>query len=280
MSLRFWIAVALSLAALPSASRGEADQLAAPRDGEAETREIDLRTAYLEPPIGRARQIRISGALAGPNGGRGEILLDPNTCGLDEYGDPAECTRIAPRRARVQFQLLKPADPERDRPLLYRVAGDGLSHEMFLVVPLREGGHYRLVVREQQRTIRVVTLEQQQKEQPVDRTPAGRPDRDRLGKAEYFALQVPGSVVIIAEGQFPSAGYEAFFRRSAIAIFPPEFSLVWVPPEGPAAQVITPFREATWFKAVEPVEAVTVHDADGRHEIKVVEVPEPRSGVR
>lgn len=254
----------------------------APRRGDRpEVREIDLRTAYLDAPIGRARQITIVGTLAGPDRGRGELILDPNTCRLDEYGDPADCTRIAPARIPVRFQLLKPADPQREQPLLYRIAGDGLPHEFFLVVPLGEKGAYRLVVRDdQQQTIRVVTLEQQHKEHSVDRTPAGRPDRGRLGKADYFALQVPGNVVIVAEGEFPSAGYKAFFRRSAIAIFPPEFSFVWVPPDGPAAQVITPFRESTYFKAVEPVETVTVHDADGRHEVKVVQVPEPRSGIQ
>lgn len=280
MGLNLRTAASLALALFTAPGTAHFQEPPARRSDRQQVREIDLRTAYLDSPIGRARQIAIIGTLAGPDGGRGEIVLDPNTCRLDEYGDPVECTAIAPQRVRVQFQLLKPADPQRNQPLLYRIAGDGLPRELFLVAPLHDPGNYRLVARDQQQTVRVVTLEQQQKEQPVDRTPAGRPDRDQLGKAEYFALQVPGNVVIVAEGKFPSAGYKGFFRRSAIAIFPPEFSFVWVPPDGPAAQVVTPFRESTYFKAVEPVETVTVHDADGRHEIKVMQVPEPRSGIQ
>lgn len=281
MSLPLQTTVPLTFAILAAGATAHCQQPCTERGDRQQVREIDLHTAYLDAPIGRARQITIIGALAGPDGGRGEIVLDPNTCRLDEYGDPAGCTRIAPARIPVQFQLLRPADPRRDQPLLYRIAGDGLPHEFFLVVPLGEAGAYRLVLRDdRQQTVRVVTLESQQQEQPVDRTPAGRPDGDGLGRAEYFALQVPGNVVIVAEGQFPTAGYKAFFRRSAIAIFPPEFSLVWIPPAGPAADVITPFRESTHFKAVEPVETVTVHDADGRHEIKVVQAPEPRSGIQ
>lgn len=244
-------------------------------------REIALQTAYLDHPLAGARHVAVTGTVGGPDGGAGEITLDPNTCRLDEYGDRMGCTRRAVRRVPARFQLLKPADPARGRPLLYRIAAEGLPEELFLVVPVRDGGAYRLIARDRNATSRVVTLEKQTaKETEMAPRPAEPAGEGRPGKATYHAQQVPGAVIITAEGDYPSAGYESFFRQSAIAVFPPEFSFVWAPPDGPAAQVITPFRTSTYFKAVEPVESVTIHDAEGRHTVEVTQVPEPRSGIQ
>lgn len=253
-------------------------QAAQPDD--AAPRDISLKTAYLDPPLHGAHLIALSGTLGGPRGGVGELVLDPNTCRLDEYGEPTDCTRRALHRVPVRFQLLKPADPPRGQPLLYRIAADGLHGELYLAAPARPDGPYRLVARDRGATSRVVTLERSNpKEKKMDSQPAERARRGRPGKATYFAQQVPGAVIITAEGEFPSAGFKSFFRQSAIAVFPPEFSFVWVPPDGPAAQVITPFRTSTYFKAVDPVESVTVHDAEGRHVVEVTQVPEPASGI-
>ena len=242
-------------------------------------REISLQSAYLEQPLDGARFIGLAGTL-GADGGGGEISLDPNTCRLDEFGNPTGCTRRAVRRLPVRFQLLKPADPAQGQPLLYRIAAEGLDAEFFLVAPARKSGSYRLVARDRGATSRVVTLEQQtSQEKEMAPKPAEAAGRNRPGKARYYAQQVPGAVIITAEGEFPAAGYKALFRQSAIAVFPPEFSFVWVPPDGPSAQVITPFRASTWFKAVEPVESVTIHDAGGRQPVEVTPVPEPASGL-
>src|SRR4029079_6895715 len=57
-------------------------------------------------------------------------------------------------------------------------------------------------------------------------------------------------------------------------IYPPQFILRQIPPTGPVTQVLTPFVIWVMFGAHEPVETVTVIDADGEHEIKVEQTPD------
>jgi hypothetical protein len=89
------------------------------------------------------------------------------------------------------------------------------------------------------------------------------------GDASYRANQVPGAVVIIAEGMHGSPGFEVFFKQSAIDIFPPEFTLFHRRPSRQAIQLETPFVATTQFNAADTVESVTVHDAKGAHQIRV-----------
>ena len=92
--------------------------------------------------------------------------------------------------------------------------------------------------------------------------------------APYRAEQVPGAVLIFAHGVHPTSGYVVFFEKSPIDVFPPEFSFWHVKAAGIVLEVITPFTEYTSFKAKEKVEAVVVHDANGKHEVKVEQVPD------
>lgn len=95
---------------------------------------------------------------------------------------------------------------------------------------------------------------------------AGRGD---LGRASYRAEQARDAVIIFAFGWHPTPGYTDFFEQSMIDIFPPEFIFHSVPPGWMVPQVLTPFSIWVMFGASEPVKTVTVHDADGAHEIEV-----------
>ena len=99
------------------------------------------------------------------------------------------------------------------------------------------------------------------------------PGGTQLGRASYQAEQVPNAVIIFANGWHPTAGYTDFFEQSPLRIFPPQFILRTLPPVI-APQVLTPFAIWVMFGASEPVETVTVHDADGAHQIKVEQVPD------
>jgi|SRR5829696_5028406 len=99
------------------------------------------------------------------------------------------------------------------------------------------------------------------------------PEGSQLGRASYRAEQVPDAVIIFATGWHPTAGYVDFFEQSPLRIYPPQFILRMIPPVI-APQVLTPFAIWVMFGASEPVETVTVHDADGSHEIKVEQVPD------
>jgi hypothetical protein len=94
-----------------------------------------------------------------------------------------------------------------------------------------------------------------------------------LGRASYRAEQARDAVIIFAFGWHPTPGYTDFFEQSPIDIFPPEFILHSVPPGGIVPQVLAPFAIWVMFGATEPVKTVTVHDADGPHEIPVEQTP-------
>lgn len=95
------------------------------------------------------------------------------------------------------------------------------------------------------------------------------PGGSELGRASYRAKQVRDTVIIFAMGWHPTPGYIDCFEQLPIRIFPPQFVLRTIPPTGMVIQMLTPFAIWVMFGASDPVETVTVHDADGAHEIKV-----------
>lgn len=95
----------------------------------------------------------------------------------------------------------------------------------------------------------------------------------------YRAQQVPNAVILFAEGWHATSGYRVWFEQNMLGVFPPEFILYHEDPTGPVLEVLTPFHVHTAFKASQPVRTVIVHDAEGRHEVPVEQVPD-RAGVR
>ena len=112
---------------------------------------------------------------------------------------------------------------------------------------------------------------------PADEPPPAPPKRilgldegwELAPKATYTASQTPSEVVIKATGEHPAAGYETKLVMSPLRIWPPQWMLAVKKPDGPAAQVITPFEVTASFKAGEPVRAVRVTDAAGRQDVPV-----------
>lgn len=99
------------------------------------------------------------------------------------------------------------------------------------------------------------------------------PGGSELGRAGYRAEQARDAVIIFAFGWHPTPGYVDFFEQSAIDIFPPEFIFRTIPPGGMQPQVLSPFSIWVMFGATEPIKTVTVHDADGPHEVPVEQMP-------
>ena len=103
------------------------------------------------------------------------------------------------------------------------------------------------------------------------------------GDAKFTAQQVPGRVIIIATGTHPTGGYQVFFQRLPIRIWPPEHRLWHVAPTGPATTAITPFVAIADFAAADTLDTIIVHDANGSHKVKVEQVPDraraKRSGI-
>jgi hypothetical protein len=98
------------------------------------------------------------------------------------------------------------------------------------------------------------------------------PGGSQLGRASYRAEQVRDTVIIFAMGWHPTPGYVDFFEQSPVDVFPPQFILRTIPPTGIVIQTLTPFAIWVMFGANEPVKTVTVHDADGAHDIDVAQL--------
>ncbi len=101
-----------------------------------------------------------------------------------------------------------------------------------------------------------------------------------LGRANYFAQQAQDAVIIFAFGVHPTPGYIDFFEQSPVEVFPPEFIFRSIPPGGFFPQLMTPFAIWVAFGANEPVKTVTVHDADGAHQINVEQAPKTLAATR
>lgn len=91
--------------------------------------------------------------------------------------------------------------------------------------------------------------------------------------ANYSATQTGDTVRIFAAGEHPTAGYATKIFMSPLRIWPPQFLLYRKPPEGMAAQVITPFDVCVSFKSNRPVPPLVLTDGAGRHEVQVVQTP-------
>jgi hypothetical protein len=87
--------------------------------------------------------------------------------------------------------------------------------------------------------------------------------------ATFSASQSGGQVTVRAGGENPTAGYVTKLTPSPLRIWPPQYLLVRHPPDGMAAQVITPYTVSANFNSTDRVATIIVTDAAGKHEVKV-----------
>lgn len=64
----------------------------------------------------------------------GTLMLDPNNCSLDVFGDRQACTRIAVRAIDVELQLVNLIEPARAGRRYFEVTGEGLPKGLALIV--------------------------------------------------------------------------------------------------------------------------------------------------
>jgi hypothetical protein len=106
--------------------------------------------------------------------------------------------------------------------------------------------------------------------QPLPDRAGWQPARG-VGGVTIRAQQVPGAILIFAEGDHPTAGYETKIVLNPQRIYPPQFTVVAKAPDGMAAQVITPFNVCVkWpHDHRQPIKTLVILDAAGRHEVEV-----------
>ncbi|MGH4007538.1 MAG: hypothetical protein ACRDTH_05115 [Pseudonocardiaceae bacterium] len=92
------------------------------------------------------------------------------------------------------------------------------------------------------------------------------------------AFRAHDYVLIIAEGELPTPGFNVDIALSPLRIFPQQFNLLRCPRPGIWPQVVTPYRyaETVRFPADQP--AVTVHHADGTDQVDIEECGEELAG--
>lgn len=229
---------------------------------------ISAQTVYLHEAIEGFHRIAVLGEL----GGKATLILNPNKCSTNEFGDTVVCTRIAEAVVNITIKDTAKPDPAHLGRKLYSLEGTGLPNPLLLVIWPTADRPARLIYNNRGPDApRPITLE------PLVYSTERAKDSSanvELCAGNYTAQQVPGSVIVFATGLHPTAGYQTFFDELPITVYPPEFRLMHIKPTGPAAQVITPFHVYTSFPAEEKVDRVIIHDANGKHEVSVEQVPD------
>ena len=235
---------------------------------DAQPTRIAAQTVYQHDDIEGFHRVAIVGV---PNG-NGTLILNPNHCSINEFGDTVGCTRMAETIANIRIKDTMTPDPAHLGRKLYSLEGTGLSNPLLLAIWPTADRPARLIYNNRgPNAPRPITLE------PLvySADPAPKSTAEiELCNATYLAQQVPGVVIVFATGLHPSAGFQTFFEELPITIYPPQFRLLHIKPTGPVSQVVTPFQLYTSFPAQQKVERVVIHDSSGRHEVVVEQVPD------
>jgi hypothetical protein len=117
---------------------------------------VQLQSLYLESGFrlsedglqGHTISLLLSGHLDHDAEMAGTLVLDPNRCSLNEFGDPQVCTKIAIRAIPVKIVLQRHlGDPRHLRRRLFEVTGPDLSRPLALIV---QGGLERCYLKLEQ----------------------------------------------------------------------------------------------------------------------------------
>jgi hypothetical protein len=76
-------------------------------------------------------------------------------------------------------------------------------------------------------------------------------------------------VLIIAEGELPTPGFDVDIAQSPLRIFPPQFNLLRCPRPGVSPQVLTPYRYAETVRFPADQSMVTVQHAEGSDAVSI-----------
>jgi hypothetical protein len=85
------------------------------------------------------------------------------------------------------------------------------------------------------------------------------------------AYRAEDHVLIVAEGELPSPGFDVDITPSLLRIYPQQFNLVRCPKPGFFPQVVTAYRYAESVAFPTDRNQISVHHADGRDDIDIEE---------
>jgi hypothetical protein len=94
-------------------------------------------------------------------------------------------------------------------------------------------------------------------------------DCELAARTRIRAVRVDQNLLLIAEGDLPSPGFQVDIRQDPRRIFPPQFDLLRCQLTGSFPQVVTPFRYAETVRFPADQTTVTVHHAEGADKVTI-----------
>lgn len=91
------------------------------------------------------------------------------------------------------------------------------------------------------------------------------------------AFRARQHVLIIAEGELPTAGFDVHITQSPVEISPAQFTVTCHPHRGIPHQHVTAYRETTTVRFPEDQPTVTVHHAEGTDQVDIEQCGEDLS---
>lgn len=82
-------------------------------------------------------------------------------------------------------------------------------------------------------------------------------------------FQCAGHLLICADGDLPTPGFDVKIEQNPARIFPPQFNILQCRRSGNFAQVITPYKICRSFPLADRVPEITVHHAEGTDKVSV-----------
>lgn len=106
---------------------------------------LDLVSMYLNTTLPRAHGIRLQLGPEHAGTRKGTMMLDPNTCGLDAWGDRTWCTKIAVRGFDVTSTRMRIYDEAGHQRVLHRLASAEFDVETVSLIEYPRAGLWYLV---------------------------------------------------------------------------------------------------------------------------------------
>lgn len=92
------------------------------------------------------------------------------------------------------------------------------------------------------------------------------------------AFRVEKCVLIVAEGELPTPGFDVTIEQSPLTIFPPQFNLLQCPRPGIWPDVVTPYRHAESVLFPEDEDVIIVQHAEGSDKVNIEHCPTKLTG--
>ena len=94
-------------------------------------------------------------------------------------------------------------------------------------------------------------------------------DCELAARTSIRAYRVDQYLLLAAEGELPSPGFQVDIQQDPRRIFPPQFDLLRCRLPGIFPQVVTPYRYAETVRFPPDKTTVTVHHADGADQVPI-----------